>query len=91
MKRIATKSIPVFNIPRSVVGMSVYRSTIVLWDKDHDTRILTWIDRYGGGCLAVHEHGAQMTIVWDGPDDDRPSEYEVEDDYWLVYRHHEPN
>jgi hypothetical protein len=50
-------------------GFSLYRGVLVVWDEDHDTRVLTFIDSLAEEnrkqLLVVQEHEGSIAFIWD--------------------------
>lgn len=73
--------------------MSVYRRVLVVWDKDHDARILEWIDslpkHVRRQLLAAHEHEGVLNLLWAagaGPPTEfaRHQTIDVAEDNWYI-------
>lgn len=49
-------------------GISIYRGIIVIWDEDHDARILRFVDNLTNDelkyVIAVHERKGSLSIVY---------------------------
>lgn len=70
-------------------GLSVHSGVIVVWDEDHDERVLRMIDeRFPTGSvkpLAVHEHEGGIFLLWASESDALyagPDDYATEGDWW---------
>jgi hypothetical protein len=70
-------------------GLSVHCGVIVVWDEDHDERVLRMIEeRFPVGSvkpLAVCEHEGIICILWANEDDATyaaPKDYTTENDWW---------
>ena len=80
---------------------SIYRGVLVCWDRDYDTRVLTFIDNNEliiPRMLAVSERKAFLNVLWlnkvpnlpkevAGVNDNFPYEVEVAGDGWQVESH----
>lgn len=80
---------------------SIYRGVLVFWDRDYDTRVLTFIDNNEmviPRMLAVSEHKAFLTVLWLNRvpnlpkevawvNENYPHEGEVAGDGWQVESH----
>ena len=72
-------------------GFSIYRNTLVQWDRDYDKRVYTLLDEMPANIidrlLVVRECKASVSFVWC---DSVPPEYmeggdvEVENDAWAI-------
>lgn len=73
-------------------GLTLYKSVLVLWDEDRDTRILDWTDSLDdeirGNLLIAYEHEAGLALRWK---EHVPENYEegvqieVGNDLWYIY------
>jgi hypothetical protein len=70
-------------------GFSIYRDLIVVWDRDHDVRILKVVDeRFPIGSqrpLAVNEHKGTLSLLWNDRDDvpfEGSLDIHAEGDWW---------
>lgn len=79
-------------------GFSIYKSVLVRWDEDHDSRILILIDQIPWSLrerlLVVQEHEAGVSMLWA---DQVPDEYKdgtellVDGDVWHVMQSYTPS
>lgn len=76
-------------------GISVHHGIIVVWDEDHDGRILNMIEeRFPLGSakpLAVREHKGGVQMLWEHAGDAihcAPDELMTEGDYWAVLNYY---
>jgi len=74
-------------------GFSWYHGVVIIWDRDHDERILRLLDqmppRVLDGLLVAHERKGSISFLWDGF---VPTEYEEDGDLnepmgdvWNIY------
>ena len=69
---------------------SIYRGVLVCWDRDYDTRVLTFIDNNEmliPHILAVSERKAFLNVLWLDEVYNFPNEVEVAGDGWQVESH----
>lgn len=78
-------------------GLSIYNSTLVLWDEDQDTRLFKLIDEWFPKCawgpLAIYEHEGTLRMMWENPIHALSGslDYEVGDDSWEAYHFYPEN
>ncbi len=86
----ARLSVPIFpwplevklpELPISIAAddYSLYKGVLVLWDEDHDERLLTFIDDnlfLAPRLLAAYERKASLSLVWLN---EVPQEFELDD------------
>ena len=72
-------------------GYCVYKNVLIVWDRDHDPRVLSFIDQLSDEVreklVLAGEYKATLTLYWEDlvPDGyEVDSNVEVEDDSWWI-------
>ncbi len=89
------KGLPSMPNDNAIVGMSVYKDTLVLWDEDVDSRVIGLLDSMLGYHLeklaAVYEHEGGVLMYWKGAIPDKyadGSQIGISDgDSWSITSH----
>ena len=73
-------------------GISTHRGVLVVWDEDHDTRVLQAIDEtfMDAPPLAVGEHKGTLLVLWASEEvASRCAQKDlmVDADYWVAYHY----
>jgi hypothetical protein len=80
-------------------GFSYYKGVLILWDEDHDQRIVKWIESLPSPIrnqlLCAHEHEGTIGLAWRR--NKIPQKYKegnsvlVDGDCWTIIESHVPN
>lgn len=76
MKNVIIKQIPLIDLTPMVedlkYGVSVYRGVLIVWDEDHDNRVVEVIDQLLGEyqrkdyqLLVANESEGHIKLIWD--------------------------
>lgn len=77
--------------PQATCGFSVYRDTLIVWDEDHDERVVTFIDQLPeyvrAQLLVVQEHEGCLALLWRycvPPGYEEQQGVDVAGDHWSI-------